>query len=903
MKKLIILISIFIIHQCIYANPQLANVAKGNVSLQSQNNTLTITAPDKAIINWHDFSINAQEITKFIQPSSTSCVLNRVIGKNISSLLGLLEANGKILLINPNGIIIGEKGRINTASFLASTFDILDKDFLHQNEILFKGDNKASIVNLGSVTAINGDVIFIAYKIDNKGTVQAPLGEVNMAAGMQVLLNSTKDSKVFVKVNSSSDENSEETGINNQGLIEGIKVRLEADGNIFSHAINHEGIINAEGLEEKNGEVFLVAKEGINNINGKIAAKNEKTGGTVHLLGEKVGLFEKAEIDVSAEGNAGEVLIGGDFQGQNPSITNAKRTYVHEDAIIKANAKTKGDGGKVIAWADEVCRFYGSVEAKGGEEQGNGGFVEISGKKQLDFHGTADRRAKNGKDGVLYLDPEVDILIKQDGTATTGGVFIGAGPYFFDPSAVVGPHEINFPDIDAQLGLGDVVIQTSWPSTMDVGNGTITIEKPTASGSNENLYNRPNNLTLIANGRDPVTSDAIIFKGRIVNIHASSGDITLQAPNGNIIAIGDASGYNVGATATRGELTIDCGRDIIMQQGNYVAMSLEGKSEFGGRHFNITAGRDISLLSALPGSTTPIATGTIIGGLSPSGGISRLTAGRDITVESTAVATLNSQTAIYTTQSQLSVIAGRDIKITGFLTSNKARIYSLEHMHIEAGRNIDLYQHGHINLYSIIPTFDQNLTVIAGQDIWLHNESLITNHSTNGEINIVADNLYPTSPMVGPGVIKIDPFAEIHTNTPTDPLRIFTGLQLGTTIEGTLNGVTHTPGAYGVDTINERWGIWYPNSYFGGSYYTIFYKLDQSIGFPYPRIAFYEIFRDLHPFNEYICDSIRFDIKYLSSPKKHKKTVHSPSFEDGYFIRRRAYERNKNVIFSVQADN
>ncbi len=69
-----------------------------------------------------------------------------------------------------------------------------------------------------------------------------------------------------------------------------------------------------------------------------------------------------------------------------------------ENARIDASAKTSGDGGKAIIWADETTRFYGSVKATGGSLSGDGGFIEISGKENLTFFGAVDN------DGIGCID-------------------------------------------------------------------------------------------------------------------------------------------------------------------------------------------------------------------------------------------------------------------------------------------------------------------------------------------------------------------------------------------------------------------------------------------------------------------------------------------------------------------
>src|SRR3990172_12600547 len=91
----------------VFANPTDLVVISGDAHCHSPSaNTLEIRASDRAILHWQDFSIGLNETTKFIQPNSSCAVLNRVMGENLSSLQGRLEANGQVYLINPHGILI-----------------------------------------------------------------------------------------------------------------------------------------------------------------------------------------------------------------------------------------------------------------------------------------------------------------------------------------------------------------------------------------------------------------------------------------------------------------------------------------------------------------------------------------------------------------------------------------------------------------------------------------------------------------------------------------------------------------------------------------------------------------------------------------------------------------------------
>src|SRR5579884_2428098 len=113
----------------LYANPTGSTVVSGSVSFNNPDSTtLQITqSTNQAIINWQDFSIQANEHTAFIQPSASSIILNRVIGSNPSQILGSLTANGQVMLINPAGIIFGKGSQVDVAGLIASTGNITDQ--------------------------------------------------------------------------------------------------------------------------------------------------------------------------------------------------------------------------------------------------------------------------------------------------------------------------------------------------------------------------------------------------------------------------------------------------------------------------------------------------------------------------------------------------------------------------------------------------------------------------------------------------------------------------------------------------------------------------------------------------------------------------------------------------------
>ncbi len=69
------------------ANPVNPTVVNGTATFATAGNILNITNSHNAIINWGSFSIGVNELTRFLQQSSASAVLNRVIGQDPSAKL------------------------------------------------------------------------------------------------------------------------------------------------------------------------------------------------------------------------------------------------------------------------------------------------------------------------------------------------------------------------------------------------------------------------------------------------------------------------------------------------------------------------------------------------------------------------------------------------------------------------------------------------------------------------------------------------------------------------------------------------------------------------------------------------------------------------------------------------
>ena len=436
-KLLVVAVSSCFVADAAFANPTGPSVAHGQASFSSLGSNLTVTNAPGTVINWQAFSIAGSESVRFNQQSASSSVLNRVVGVNPSSILGTLQSNGRVFLVNPNGITIGPGASIDVAGFLASTLNYSDSDFLAGRLKFSSNADYGSVVNQGVInTASGGMVYLIGQDVQNSGIIQSPKGEIILAAGKSVELVDAQTPEVRVQVSAPD----------NQALNIGQLIAAGGSIGIYGAMVKHGGTASANtAVMGENGKIVFKAIKDVTLAAGSVASANGSEGGsvtaqaetgtliasgiieakgeagrggTVQLLGAQVGLTGAVQVDASGDAGGGTVLVGGDFQGRNAGIQNAQRTFVGPDARISSDAVSSGSGGKVVVWADGDTRYYGRISARGGAQSGDGGLVEVSGKEVLNFDGKADVGAVNGRSGTILLDPR-DIIIAD--TVPGGG--------------------------------------------------------------------------------------------------------------------------------------------------------------------------------------------------------------------------------------------------------------------------------------------------------------------------------------------------------------------------------------------------------------------------------------------------------------------------------------------------
>lgn len=109
--------------------------------------------------------------------------MNRVVGVNGSNIQGQINANGQVLLINPNGVVFGQGAQVNVGGLTASTQNITDNHF-NTGNYRFSGASTAEVLNRGAITVPDGSsIVLVGAKVRNEGTIKTQAGRVALGAG------------------------------------------------------------------------------------------------------------------------------------------------------------------------------------------------------------------------------------------------------------------------------------------------------------------------------------------------------------------------------------------------------------------------------------------------------------------------------------------------------------------------------------------------------------------------------------------------------------------------------------------------------------------------------------------------------------------------------------------------
>lgn len=832
----------------LFSNPIGLETVKGDASLLGEKGNLHVHVSEGAVLQWKDFSINADECTQFFQPGETSWVLNHVKGNASSNTLGKLLANGQVVLFNPNGILFGSNAIVDVGGIIASTL------------------NEGSIVNKGIIHARSGDVILLGKNVENSGTIEIAKngfvsGEDNPYA-LAINFIRPKEATTIEEVNGRILLISEEkTVVSEEGKLVGKEIALLSIGKTAFEGYASVG----------NGYIEISGKKGF------------KHSGLIDRCGGHLILDPEADITISTTVpyNYSFELEAPTADISNISITSLISEIEKGPVTITTTYQGDGGGSGSIHIKDTIAHSYsspyplifnctgsGRINIEGELTNLGSGAISLN-SKRVSVSGILDAK-KIETEGFLTckggLYGQTVKINSMTGGHICGKVIADGGPLTWTGGGT--------------LTLNGGEVGNSGKEALSIqGLENIILEK------NARLFTLTSNLSITDLTGALSVEDSSIYSCGPLTISGSQG--ALHISHGSVES-GTSLHINLGrylqghdcCLKASQPLSVSLGSDLVLTGDSLVtstsgitlsnrgSLLMEGSSKIKGPGLSLIVGESTSLYNASK--------------INSDEGSLSLTSGKNLSIEGRDASISGGQVFIHVGGEAFLENHGEIASLQGPLSLTTRKGFSLfESSSIRAeGGNLDLFvTQGNLNLYgnSFLKSTTHGSHIIIGKSLLMENFSSILSLGEKGT-TIVVDHL-------GTGGGIATSLNSLIT-TGNSPLKIFTADHRYNSIRGTLNGhhyIEEMP-LYLI-TNQDHWGISYPSA-FCANPFTVFHKDDgliQTMSGPmnqknYTRtIVEYigpftaELFRDLHPYDQYIKDSITFT-----------------NNDDPYFIRRRS---------------
>jgi filamentous hemagglutinin family protein len=481
---------------------------KGHIT-QSGDTTTIQQSSQNLFLDWLSFDVGSDETVNFVQPSSNAVAVNEIFSTNGSQILGHLNANGEVWLINPNGIIFGQSAEVNVGGLVASTLNNVSQS---GNTVSFSGDGVGSVVNAGTINAATGgSVALLGNHVGNQGTITAKLGTVALGAGSAVTLTFSGNSLVRMQV----DQSTLKTLAENGGMIQadGGTVILSAGAKdaLLASVVNNTGVIEAHTVENHDGTIELLGgmTTGTVNVGGTLDASAPEGGDG--------GLIET---------NAAHVAVANDAK----VTTTASKGLFGTWLIDPTDLTVAASGGDITgaALSHELDETSVTLQSSNGHtpvtDGGPGGNINVNDTVSWSANTT------------LTLIAAKSVNVNSNITASGASAALVISPFTANGS-------------EPQIGNANFNLGAHTSITLSGADAALSIGEPIY------MYNVGAGATINLPNVSPISTTALIIGGTpytVINSLGAAGSITgtdLQGINGNLSG-NFALGSNITAAAT-----------------------------------------------------------------------------------------------------------------------------------------------------------------------------------------------------------------------------------------------------------------------------------------------------------------------------------------------------------------
>ncbi|MGU7779743.1 two-partner secretion domain-containing protein [Burkholderia sp. PU8-34] len=585
-----------------YALPTGGEIASGkaDIATSADGKSMSINQhTDKLITNWQDFSVSGGERVSFQQPTHQSIALNRVIGTNGSQIHGQIDANGRVFVVNPNGVVFGAGAQVNVGGLVASTKNVSDADFL-AGTYRFSGASAQSVENAGTITAAErGSVALLGARVSNTGVIRAQAGRVALGAGNAFNVNFDGDGLLTLQVEGGAMD----AQAHNGGLLTAddgeVLITARAAGNLLNAVVNNSGTIEAQGLNAQDGKIVLDGAQV--QVGGKLNA----AGGSVTTRGEQVAVSTDAQVDTrSASGRSGTWTI----EAANANVNDAdgamgaatlSRTLGTTNVAL---TNTSGDltVGDAVNWTSDhaltLTSQKGSVDMKQSvAASGANAGVTVNAADGIRL---ASKLALTGENARLALNSGSGHTLTNDSAAVTlsgrNASFSANGDAYQVIHDLAGLRNVDG-NLNGRYVLGNA-IDGKGAQFRSIGGSRQSFE-----GVFDGLGNTVGNLS-VSNPGSSVVGLFAVNHGRIANLGLQRITTKVSVPAGySPVSVGALAGYNTGDISNvnaKDVVVSGSGRAIV---GGLVGSNLSGTIDRASVSGRVEGGKDAMQVGGLVG--------------------------------------------------------------------------------------------------------------------------------------------------------------------------------------------------------------------------------------------------------------------------------------------------------------
>ena len=404
-------------HHHATSQPQLDTITSGTATIQQEATTTTITQTSHSTtLNWNSYNINQGHTITYNQPSTSSIAINNIKDTNPSQILGNINANGRIILLNPNGFYIGPNSTISANTFIAAAANLQQTTYNQNTNTLTLNNPQQTLIGditlHGTITTTNTTQLIAHHINQNTQATITATNHIALKATHTISLHAThtttaNNSSIDLFANQTitggGSTNTTNTTITTSYLSLTGDYTATNTTSLTADTIllNHQATITSPTTTIHSTQQSLISAT-IQNPN----TQNPNIQGSTTITSDGTITLLNATITTPQQ----DITIGS-------TTTPPTQITINQNTTIDTSHPT--NPGTIIIYATNTA-LHGTILANA--ITGTGGFIEVSATRHLTFNPTLIQATSTyGTPGTVLIDPE-NIII-TDNPPTTLSLF------------------------------------------------------------------------------------------------------------------------------------------------------------------------------------------------------------------------------------------------------------------------------------------------------------------------------------------------------------------------------------------------------------------------------------------------------------------------------------------------